>query len=113
GAVGGVVRLNPREAVAAKVALVEGGVVPRHAVEIADEPADAVVPLVLGQIPVELTVVVPLLPLGEFAPHEQQRFAGRGVLVAEQQPQVGELLHSSPGIWLMSEPLPCTTSSCE
>ena len=44
------------------------------------------------QVPVEAAVVVPFAPLAELAAHEQQLLAGLGEHVAEQQPQVGELL---------------------
>ena len=47
---------------------------------------------VLEQVPVEAAVVVPLAPLAELVAHEEQLLARLGVLVAVEQPQVGELL---------------------
>jgi hypothetical protein len=42
--------------------------------------------------PVELVVVVPLVPHADLAAHEQKLLARRRPLVAEQQPEVGEPL---------------------
>ena len=45
-------------------------------VEILDEPLDAGVHRILGEVPVEAVVVVPLAPLRELRAHEHQLLAG-------------------------------------
>jgi hypothetical protein len=65
------------------------------------------------QVPVQAGVVVPFAALRELAAHEQQLLARVAPHEAVEQAQVGELLPASPGILASSEPLPCTTSSCD
>ena len=58
--------------------------------------------------------MVPLAPLAELAAHEQQLLARVGPHVAvEQRAGSRTAASSSPGILPSSEPLPCTTSSCD
>ena len=47
---------------------------------------------VLQQVPVQAVLVRPFPPLAELPAHEKQLLPGLGVHVAEEQPQVGELL---------------------
>jgi hypothetical protein len=68
---------------------------------------------VVEEVPVEARLVVPLLPLRQLAAHEQQLLARLRPHVAVEQPQVGELLPVVARHLASSEPLPCTTSSCD
>ena len=59
----------------------------------------------LEQVPVEAFVVVPLAPLRDLAPHEQQLLARVAVHVAVEQPEIGELLPEVAGHLVQQRPL--------
>ena len=72
----GIVCRDPFEAVMLEVDFVQCRGAPIQMVEIANQPADAVVHGKIEQIPVEGAGIVPFIPLCELAPHEQQLLSG-------------------------------------
>ena len=60
-----------------------------------EQPSEAVMQGGLEQLPIDALVVIPFLPLADFASHEQQLFAGVSVHPGVKHAEVGELL---PGI---------------
>ena len=75
----------------------EGGFLPVHPVQLRHEKGN---PLVLRDgelVPLEAVVVVPFLPLGEFAPHEQELLSGVGEHIAVEHAETGKLLPGVPG----------------
>src|SRR3989338_9068298 len=69
---GGVAGIHPLEAAGVEVELVQGGLGAVEAVQVGDPLLQAGVAVVLGEVPVEAALVVPLVPLAELAPHEEQ-----------------------------------------
>ncbi len=61
-------------------------------IQVTDQLLDAAMRVVLQQIPTDLAVVVPFVPLGQFAAHEQQLLTWMCPHVGVEQSQVGELL---------------------
>ena len=59
-------------------------------VEVADQPAQPGVQGIVEERPVEGRVKVPLLPLAEFAAHEESLFSRPGPLQGQKRPQVGQ-----------------------
>src|SRR5690606_30960373 len=74
----GVVGVDPGEALRIEVAFVQGRQLAVEAIEVLDQPLDAVVGRVLKQIPLHAAVVVPLLPLPELSAHKQELLSRLG-----------------------------------
>src|SRR5690606_26041008 len=89
----GIVGVDPLEAFASAVAIMERGELAVDAVELADEELDPAVGRAgRAEVPIEALVVVPLAPLAELAAHEEQLLGGLEPLVGEKEAEVGELL---------------------
>src|SRR5437764_295286 len=88
----GVVGVDPFETVPIKLDLMEGGFGGVKAVEIADEPLDAAMGIVLEEMPVDAADFAPFITLGEFLPHEEKFFAWMSALIGVEQSEIGELL---------------------
>ena len=83
-------------------------------VEALHQGRDARVTLLVQQPPIKGVGLVPLLLLADLLAHEEELLARVAPLVGVQGTQAREgRCHLSPGIFEISEPLPCTTSSCE
>src|SRR6266550_6200836 len=57
-----------------------------------DQPAEAIVLWKLGQVPIERLIVVPFVPLAEFAAHEEQLFPRMPIHPSIEHPEIGEFL---------------------
>ena len=112
-AVVGVHAINPLEAFPVEVQLMQRAVLDHQSIQVGNQLLDTSMRVKVQQNPIGPVVVIPLVPLGKFTTHEQQFLAGVRPHVGVQQTQIGELCHISPGIWLISDPLPWTTSSCD
>ena len=84
-----------------------------EAVQVVNPLPQAAVRLVFQELPVEVAIVVPFVPLAELPAHEEQLLARLGVHVAEQQPEVGEFLPRVAGHLRQQRAFAMTTSSCE
>ena len=96
-AVVGVVRVQPFETLPVEIDLMErvlGGIV---FVEVGDETLNASVGIMLEKMPIQAVSFAPFLTLGKFLPHEKKFFAGMGVLIREQETEVGKLLPEIAG----------------
>ena len=91
-AVIGVVKIDPIKSFVGIVELPERWLVFVNVIQMLHQPAQAIVPRQLKQLPIEIDVVVPFVPLAEFAAHEQQLFAGLPVHPRQKHPEIGELL---------------------
>ena len=87
-----VVAIDPLEAELVEVVPPEGRFCLVENVEVIHQPLDALVRLVVEQIPLEIAPHIPFSPLAEFHPHEDRLLAGVGPHVGEQRPGVGVLL---------------------
>ena len=94
-AVVGVVKIYPLKSSITIIVLRKGRLALVKEIEMLDQPSKAVVQRVLEQVPIDALVVIPFLPLADFASHEQQLFAGVRVHPGVKHAEVGELL---PGI---------------
>ena len=56
------------------------------------QSSQAIVAGKINQLPVEARVVVPFIPLAEFAAHEEKLFTGMSVHPSQKHPEIGELL---------------------
>src|SRR5437867_344325 len=65
-----------------------GGV---ETVEVPYEPLESGMGWLLGELPIERPIVVPLSPLTEFGSHEQELFPGMSEQVAIEAAKIGEL----------------------
>ena len=74
------------------VALFQALSEPERAREIADEPLDAAMGIVLEQMPVKTAGFAPFATLGEFLAHKEKFLARVGALIGVQQTEIGELL---------------------
>ena len=88
----GVVGVNPFETVPVKLDLMEGGFGGIEMIEIADEPLDAAMGIVLEQMPVKTAGFAPFATLGEFLAHKEKFLARVGALIGVEQSEIGELL---------------------
>src|SRR5438876_8203303 len=88
----GVVGVNPFETVPVKLDLMESGFGGIEMIEIADEPLDAAMGIVLEEMPVDAAGFAPFITLGEFLAHEEKFLARVGALIGVQQTEIGELL---------------------
>src|SRR5204863_6092915 len=61
-----------------------------------DQPAKTVVPRKTNEFPVQARVMVPFVPLTEFAAHEEQLLAGMSVHPRQKHTEIGELLPLVP-----------------
>src|SRR5437868_11714090 len=61
-----------------------------------DQPAETIVLRQLGQMPIERLVMVPFMPLAEFASHEEQLLAGVPIHPGVEHPEIGKLLPLVP-----------------
>ena len=96
--VGGVViGAQPLEAVPGVVLLPEGGLLEIEGVHGLEEVLGLAVGGILEQVPVQGVFIVPLVPLGEFRPHEGELFPRVGHHVGIEGPDAGELLGVIPG----------------
>ena len=68
------------------------GFIPDESVQVAEHLLDAAVGFPLEQVPLQLGVGVPFVPLAKFPAHEEEFFAGVRPHIGVEQPQVGELL---------------------
>ncbi len=100
-----VVAVDPFEAAAVEVELVERLLRPHETVQVGDRPLQALVLLEPTEVPLQALVEVPLVPLAELAPHEEQLLARMAPHVGIQQPQVGELLPGVAGHLVEERPL--------
>ena len=75
-AVGGVVGLDPGEAIGPAIQLVEGWLGPVLRVEVAHPPLQASMSWVFQEVPVEAGAMGPFLPLAEFITHEHELLTG-------------------------------------
>ena len=91
-----VVAVDPLKAGGGEVLAEEGRLVPVSAVQVFHPSGERRVPGVVQQVPFQGRLVVPFGPLAELPPHEEQLLARLAVHVAQQQPQVGELLPVVP-----------------
>src|SRR5438270_4920315 len=57
-----------------------------------NQPAEAIVLWQFGQVPIERLIVVPFVPLAEFATHEEQLFPGMPIHPGVKHPEIGEFL---------------------
>jgi hypothetical protein len=96
-AVVGVVGVNPFETVPVKFDLVESRLGGVKTIEIADEALDAAMGIVLEKVPIEAVSFTPFVALGELLAHEEEFFAGMGVLIGVEQTEIGELLPQVAG----------------
>ncbi len=87
-----VVAIDPLEARRIEVDLMQGRFAAVDLVHVGHEALQSAVRFPLQQVPLQAGVVVPLVPLANFAPHEQQLLARMAPHVSEQEPQVGEFL---------------------
>src|SRR5437867_7409635 len=91
-AVGMVEGVDPGKTFRVEIGLPKGRFSQVKLVQVLDEKLHAAMKRTcLEQTPVQFGIGVPLDALGELAAHEQQNFPGKGPLIAEQNPQVGEL----------------------
>jgi hypothetical protein len=56
------------------------------------QPAQTVMRRKTNELPVKACIVVPFVPLTEFAAHEEQLFAGMPVHPREKHSEIGKLL---------------------
>src|SRR5208283_625843 len=91
-AVVGVVKIYPLKSSITIIVLRKGRLALVKEIEMLDQPSKAVVQRVLEQVPIDGLVVIPFLPLADFASHEQQLFAGVRVHPCVKHSEVGELL---------------------
>ena len=89
---GVVVGVDPLESGGFVIQLMQGGFAAVKAVQLLHPCLNAAMHLILQHVPFEAGIVVPLAYLAELVAHEEQLLAGLGVHVAEEQPQIGELL---------------------
>src|SRR5260370_1094860 len=85
-------QLAPRRAAVRAVHLMQRRQRAIQPVEIADQGVDAGIFLLLEQMPVQRTIVIPLALLAELAAHEHQLLAGMAEHEAVIGPQIGEAL---------------------
>src|ERR1700736_4277929 len=93
-AVIGVVSIYPFKSDITIIVLRKGRFALVKEIEMLDQPSKAVVQGRLEQVPIDALVVIPFLPLADFASHEQQLFAGVRVHPGVKHTEVGELLRS-------------------
>ncbi len=84
--------VDPLEAFGFEIDFVQSRLIDHQVVQVGQHFLDAAMRFPLQQFPLDLRIVIPLVPLGEFAAHEQQLLAGVRPHVGVQQPQVRELL---------------------
>jgi hypothetical protein len=96
-AVVGVVGVNPFESLPFEFDLMESGLGGVKMIEVSDEFLDAAMGIVLKEVPIEAAGFAPFVALGEFLPHEEEFFAGMGVLISVKQAEIGELLPNVAG----------------
>ena len=87
-----VVGAQPLEAVPGVVLLPEGGLLEVEDVHGLEEILGLAVGGILEQVPVQGVFIVPLVPLGEFSPHEGELFSRVGHHVGIEGPDPGKLL---------------------
>ena len=88
----GILAIDPFESLAAEIELVERLFVDEQSIQIAQGLLDPCMGLPLEQFPLQLAIVVPFMPLGQFPAHEEHLLARMGPHVGKQQTQVSELL---------------------
>src|SRR5690606_10713249 len=87
-----VVAVDPLEAVAGKVVLVERGLAAVERVEIPHPALEPRVQRPIEQREVDGALVIPFAPLAELPAHEEQLLAGMEPHVAEERAEIRELL---------------------
>ena len=101
----GIVAVYPFEPGRVEIELVQSWLPPVHGVRLLHPAGEPRVRGILEEVPVEAAVVVPLPPLAEFPPHEEELLPGLPVHVPVEGPQVGELLPGVPGHLADERPL--------
>src|SRR5260370_5593081 len=91
-AVVGVVQIYPLKSGITIIVLRKGRLAFVKKIEMLDQPSETVVQGILEQVPIDALVVIPFLPLADFAPHEEQLFAGVRVHPGVEHAEVSELL---------------------
>src|SRR5205823_7789538 len=85
-----VVKIDPIKSFVDIVELPQGRLVFVNVIQMLHQPTEAVVPRKIEQLPVELNIVVPFVPLPEFAAHEEQFFTGLPVHPRQKHPERSE-----------------------
>src|SRR5262245_2724604 len=91
-----VVTVDPGEAQWVAVALIKCWHLLVEMIQVRYPPLQAGVWRKLEQVPVQAGIVMPLAPLAELPTHKEKLFAGLGIHIAQQEPEVGELLRVVP-----------------
>jgi len=91
-AVVGVIGVEPFEPVPVEIDLMERGLGGVEPVKVRDKTKDAPVGVMLQEMPIHAASFTPFLTLGKFLTHEKEFLAGMGVLIGEQEAEIGKLL---------------------
>src|ERR1700741_5579021 len=85
-----VVKIDPIKSFVRIIELPKRWLVLVNVIQMLHQPAHAIVTRKAKQVPIELNIVVPFVPLAEFAAHEEQLFAGLPVHPRYKHPEIGE-----------------------